>query len=111
MLQLANIHKSFPMGSQTLHVLRGIDLEVESGELVSIMGASGSGKSTLLNIIGILDSQDDGTYTLDGRQISMLSESAAAELRNRHIGFVFQSFNLLSFKNAAAFRLRRPTPW
>ncbi len=101
MLQLVNIHKSFPMGSQTLHVLRGIDLEVESGELVSIMGASGSGKSTLLNIIGILDSQDDGTYTLDGRQISMLSESAAAELRNRHIGFVFQSFNLLSFKNAA----------
>ncbi len=89
------------MGNQSLHVLRGIDLGVESGELVSIMGASGSGKSTLLNIIGILDNQDEGSYTLDGRQISMISETEAAELRNRHIGFVFQSFNLLGFKNAA----------
>ena len=93
MLRLENIHKSYPMGMQSLHVLRGIDLGVESGELVSIMGASGSGKSTLLNIIGILDNQDEGSYTLDGRQISMISERAAAELRNRHIGFVFQSFN------------------
>ncbi len=100
-LQLRNIHKSFPMGNQSLHVLRGIDMEVESGELVSIMGASGSGKSTLLNIIGILDSQDEGSYVLDGRQISQISETAAADLRNRHIGFVFQSFNLLNFKNAA----------
>ena len=89
------------MGSQTLHVLRGVDFGVESGELVSIMGASGSGKSTLLNIIGILDHQDEGNYTLDGRQISMISETAAAELRNRHIGFIFQSFNLFGFKNAA----------
>ena len=101
MLSLENIHKSYPMGNQSLHVLRGIDLGVESGELVSIMGASGSGKSTLLNIIGILDNQDEGNYTLDGSQISMLSERAAAELRNRHIGFIFQSFNLLGFKNAA----------
>ncbi len=101
MLQLTNIHKSYRMGNQSLHVLRGIDMEVESGELVSIMGASGSGKSTLLNIIGILDSQDEGSYLLDGRQISQVSESAAAEIRNRHIGFVFQSFNLLNFKNAA----------
>ena len=101
MLQLKNIHKSFPMGNQSLHVLRGIDMEVESGELVSIMGASGSGKSTLLNIIGILDNQDEGSYVLDGRQISQITETAAAELRNRHIGFVFQSFNLLNFKNAA----------
>ncbi|MDJ0701388.1 MAG: ABC transporter ATP-binding protein [Woeseiaceae bacterium] len=101
MLRLQNIHKSYPMGNQSLHVLRGIDLGVEPGELVSIMGASGSGKSTLLNIIGILDNQDEGSYTLDGRQISMISERAAAELRNRHIGFVFQSFNLLGFKNAA----------
>ena len=101
MLRLENIHKSYPMGNQSLHVLRGVDLGVESGELVSIMGASGSGKSTLLNIIGILDNPDEGSYTLDGRQISMISERAAAELRNRHIGFVFQSFNLLGFKNAA----------
>jgi putative ABC transport system ATP-binding protein len=89
------------MGNQSLHVLRGVNLSVESGELVSIMGASGSGKSTLLNILGILDNQDEGNYTLDGRQINMISETAAAELRNRHIGFIFQSFNLLSFKSAA----------
>ena len=89
------------MGNQSLHVLRGVDMDIESGELVSIMGASGSGKSTLLNIIGILDDHDDGDYTLDGREISKLSETAAAEVRNRHIGFVFQSFNLLNFKNAA----------
>lgn len=101
MLHLENIHKSYVMGSQALHVLRGVDMDVESGELVSIMGASGSGKSTLLNIIGILDNHDEGDYTLDGLQISELSETAAAELRNRRIGFVFQSFNLLNFKNAA----------
>ena len=101
MLHLQNIHKSYVMGNQSLHVLRGVNMDVESGELVSIMGASGSGKSTLLNIIGILDDHDDGNYTLDGREISNLSETAAAELRNRHIGFVFQSFNLLNFKNAA----------
>lgn len=101
MLQLENIHKSYRMGTQYLHVLRGIDLTVEAGELVSIMGPSGSGKSTLLNIIGILDGHDEGNYRLDGRLINGLSESKAAEVRNRHIGFVFQSFNLLSFKNAA----------
>ena len=101
MLHLQNIHKSYAMGMQSLHVLRGVNMDVESGELVSIMGASGSGKSTLLNIIGILDDYDEGDYTLDGREISKLSETAAAEVRNRHIGFVFQSFNLLNFKNAA----------
>jgi putative ABC transport system ATP-binding protein len=100
MLQLENIHKSYRMGTQSLHVLRGIDLTVETGELVSIMGPSGSGKSTLLNIIGILDGHDEGNYRLDGRLINGLSETKAAEVRNRHIGFVFQSFNLLSFKNA-----------
>ena len=101
MLQLKGIHKSYEMGSQSLHVLRGIDMEVGSGELVSIMGASGSGKSTLLNIIGILDSHDEGSYVLDGRQIGQISETAAADVRSRQIGFIFQSFNLLSFKNAA----------
>ncbi len=101
MLRLENIHKSYPMGNQSLHVLQGIDFGVESGELVSIMGASGSGKSTLLNILGILDNQDEGSYILDGTQIDMISETAAAALRNRHIGFIFQSFNLLAFKNAA----------
>ncbi len=101
MLHLQDIHKSYAMGQQSLHVLRGINMDIESGELVSIMGASGSGKSTLLNIIGILDDHDSGEYSLDGTQIDDLSETAAAEIRNRQIGFVFQSFNLLNFKNAA----------
>jgi len=100
-LQLRNIHKSYVMGNQSLHVLQGIDMEVAPGELVSIMGASGSGKSTLLNIIGILDSHDEGSYILDGHEINHISETAAAEIRNRKIGFIFQSFNLLNFKNAA----------
>ena len=100
MLALQNIHKSYQVGNQALHVLKGIDLEVERGELVSIMGSSGSGKSTLLNIIGILDSYDLGTYKLNGKEIKNLSESKAATLRNELIGFIFQSFNLLTFKNA-----------
>jgi putative ABC transport system ATP-binding protein len=100
LLLLENIHKSYRVGSRSEHVLRGIDLEVETGELVAIMGSSGSGKSTLLNIIGILDRPDNGHYVLDGRTIDALSETHAAELRNRHIGFVFQSFNLISFKTA-----------
>ena len=83
-----------------MHVLKGIDLEIEKGEMVSIMGASGSGKSTLLNILGILDTYDTGTYHLNGQLIQNLSESRAAELRNQMIGFIFQSFNLISFKNA-----------
>lgn len=88
------------MGLQSLHVLKGIDLEIGAGELAAIMGASGSGKSTLLNIIGILDHYDRGEYILDGTLVRNLSESAAAVFRNRHIGFVFQAFNLLPFKNA-----------
>ena len=83
-----------------MHVLKGINLDIEKGEMVSIMGASGSGKSTLLNILGVLDTYDTGTYKLNGQLIQHLSESQAAELRNRTIGFVFQSFNLISFKNA-----------
>lgn len=88
------------MGSSSFPVLKGIDLDIHSGELVSIMGASGSGKSTLLNILGILDHYDEGSYLLDGQLIKDLSATASARLRNRFLGFVFQSFNLISFKNA-----------
>jgi putative ABC transport system ATP-binding protein len=100
MLQLQAINKSYQLGTQSLRVLRDIDLSVASGELVSIMGSSGSGKSTLLNIIGVLDTPDSGSYLLDGQQIVGLSESRGADLRSRKIGFIFQSFNLLGFKNA-----------
>ncbi len=99
MIRLENIHKTY-QSATPLHVLKGIDLTINAGELVSIMGASGSGKSTLLNILGILDDYDEGTYTLDGTLIRNLSETRAAELRNQMIGFVFQSFNLIGFKNA-----------
>jgi putative ABC transport system ATP-binding protein len=88
------------MGQSSLHVLKGIDLDIEKGEMISIMGASGSGKSTLLNILGILDNYDMGEYMLDGMKIKKLNERKAAQLRNRKLGFVFQSFNLVSFKNA-----------
>lgn len=99
MIDLVNINKTYPSATP-LHVLKGIDLHIDKGELVSIMGASGSGKSTLLNILGILDSYDTGEYHLNGTLIRNLSETRAAELRNRLIGFVFQSFNLIGFKNA-----------
>lgn len=98
-IKLSDVNKTYP-GVIPLHVLKGINLEIERGELVSIMGASGSGKSTLLNILGILDNYDSGEYVLDGRMIKNLSENKAAELRNRMIGFVFQSFNLINYKNA-----------
>jgi len=100
MINIKNIHKSYVMGQSKLHVLKGIDLEIKAGEMVSIMGASGSGKSTLLNILGILDNYDAGEYTLDGTTIRKLNERKAAALRNKLLGFVFQSFNLISFKNA-----------
>ena len=99
MIKLENINKTYDNGSP-LHVLKGIDLTVEKGELVSIMGASGSGKSTLLNILGILDTYDSGEYVLGGVPIRNLSENRAADYRNRMIGFIFQSFNLIPFKNA-----------
>jgi putative ABC transport system ATP-binding protein len=99
-ISLKNINKSYGLGKNPLHVLKGIDLDIEKGELVSIMGSSGSGKSTLLNVIGILDTHDVGEYILDGLEIKDLSEKKAAQLRNEMIGFVFQSFNLISFKNA-----------
>ena len=98
-IQLKDINKTYP-GIVPLHVLKDINLDIDRGELVSIMGASGSGKSTLLNILGILDNYDSGEYHLDGVLIKDLSENRAAELRNRLIGFVFQSFNLISYKNA-----------
>jgi putative ABC transport system ATP-binding protein len=101
MIQLTNINKYYSIGNNRLHVLKGIDLEIGEGELVSIMGSSGSGKSTLLNILGILDSHDAGQYKLAGHVIDRnLSQTKAAWYRNHLIGFVFQSFNLLSFKNA-----------
>jgi len=99
LIELQGIHKTYDNG-QPLHVLKGIDLNIERGEFVSIMGASGSGKSTLLNILGILDNYDEGTYHLDGTLIKDLTERQSADYRNRMIGFVFQSFNLINFKTA-----------
>ena len=99
MIHLKDINKTY-FGAQPLHVLKGINLDIEKGEFVSIMGASGSGKSTLLNILGILDNYDSGEYTLAGTLIKDLSERKAAEYRNHMIGFIFQSFNLISFKTA-----------
>lgn len=99
MIRIKNLNKTYYNGAP-LHVLKGVNMEVEKGELVSIMGASGSGKSTLLNILGILDNYDTGEYYLDNLLIRNQSEAKAAELRNKMIGFIFQSFNLISFKNA-----------
>lgn len=100
MLELRNIRKAYRTGANVLQVLKGIDLDIAKGELVSIMGSSGSGKSTLLNIIGILDTYDSGEYRLDGILIKGQNETESAGLRSKYIGFVFQSFNLISFKNA-----------
>lgn len=99
MIHLQDINKTY-FGAQPLHVLKGINLDIDEGEFVSIMGASGSGKSTLLNILGILDNYDSGEYTLGGTLIKDLSETRAAEYRNHMIGFIFQSFNLIGFKTA-----------
>ncbi len=100
MLRLAAINKSYQVGQSRLHVLKGIDLTIAEGEMVSIMGPSGSGKSTLLNVLGILDKYDSGEYHLDGIPMKDLSETKAAFYRNRMLGFVFQSFNLIPFKTA-----------
>jgi putative ABC transport system ATP-binding protein len=98
-IRLTNIHKTY-FSAAPLHVLKGIDLHIHEGEIVSIMGASGSGKSTLLNIIGLLDNYDQGSYYLDNMLMQGLNETRAAELRNQYIGFVFQNFNLISYKTA-----------
>lgn len=100
MIEIRDLHKSYQMGSNSLHVLKGINFKAEEGELVAIMGSSGSGKSTLLNILGMLDEADTGDYILDGVKIEKLSETKAARYRNKFLGFVFQSFNLINYKTA-----------
>ena len=100
MLEINQLHKSYAIGDSSLHVLKGIDLSVEKGEMVAIMGSSGSGKSTLLNIIGMLDEADSGDYILDNVPIKNLTEKKAAIYRNKFLGFIFQSFNLINYKNA-----------
>ena len=100
MIRIEKLHKSYVTGTNSLHVLKGIDLTIDTGELVSIVGSSGSGKSTLLNVIGILDNYDSGNYYIDNQLIKDMSETKAAWYRNQMIGFVFQSFNLIAFKNA-----------
>jgi len=100
MIKIEKLHKSYPIGKDSLHVLKGLDLHIKEGEFVSIMGSSGSGKSTLLNIVGLLDGHDEGNYYLNGQLIENLDEKKAAILRNKFLGFVFQSFNLITYKNA-----------
>jgi putative ABC transport system ATP-binding protein len=100
MIKIEKLHKSYPIGKDFLHVIKGLDLHIKKGEFVSIMGSSGSGKSTLLNIVGLLDKHDSGKYYLNGQLIENLDEKKAANLRNKFLGFVFQSFNLITYKNA-----------
>jgi len=100
MIEISELHKSYHMGDNSLHVLKGINFNVQEGEMVAIMGSSGSGKSTFLNILGMLDEADKGTYKLDGKIIKNLNEKVAAKYRNQFLGFIFQSFNLINYKSA-----------
>jgi len=100
MIEIKDLHKSYKIGKNSLHVLKGINFSIEEGELVAIMGSSGSGKSTLLNILGMLDEADEGLYTLDNVPIKNLDETKAAKYRNKFLGFIFQSFNLINYKSA-----------
>jgi putative ABC transport system ATP-binding protein len=100
MIEIKDLHKSYTIGKNSLHVLKGINFNVKEGELVAIMGSSGSGKSTLLNILGMLDVADEGSYTLDNVPIKDLDETKAAKYRNKFLGFIFQSFNLINYKTA-----------
>jgi putative ABC transport system ATP-binding protein len=100
MIEIKDLHKSYITGNNKLHVLKGIDFSVKEGEMVAIMGSSGSGKSTLLNILGMLDEADSGLYSLNGNIIENLNEKAAAKYRNKFLGFIFQSFNLINYKTA-----------
>ncbi|SFW70041.1 putative ABC transport system ATP-binding protein [Sinomicrobium oceani] len=100
MIEIKDLHKSYRMGSNSLHVLKGLNLSIKEGELVAIMGSSGSGKSTFLNILGMLDEADTGEYLLDGVPIKNLNETKAAKYRNKFLGFIFQSFNLINYKTA-----------
>ena len=100
MIEIKDLHKSYKIGKNSLHVLKGINFNVKEGEWVAIMGSSGSGKSTLLNILGMLDVADEGTYTLDNFPIKDLDETKAAKYRNKFLGFIFQSFNLINYKSA-----------
>ena len=100
MIEIKNLHKSYPIGKDKLHVLKGLNLHIKEGEFVSIMGSSGSGKSTLLNIVGLLDVHDEGEFYLNKQLIEKLDEKKAAILRNKFLGFIFQSFNLITYKTA-----------
>ena len=100
MIEIKDLHKSYKVGKNSLHVLKGINISIAEGELVAIMGSSGSGKSTLLNILGMLDVADTGDYILDNVPIIDLDETKAAKYRNKFLGFVFQSFNLINYKTA-----------
>ena len=99
-IELRNIIRDFKLGSQTVHVLKGIDLDIKKGEYVALMGPSGSGKSTLMNLLGCLDTPTSGSYNLAGRDVSQMNDNELAEVRNKEIGFVFQTFNLIPRQTA-----------